>query len=186
MKQGAGLRLAGLALAGVLGLALWSASDGAGDGAATPLPPAFGLGQPAPALDLPHLHGAAQRAAPQDWRGRVWVLSVWASWCGPCRDEHPLLLELARQGGVTLIGLNYKDDPRDAQEWLLQAGNPFRATLQDRHGDVSAQYGVRGVPETWVIDAAGIIRHRHTGPLTAQVWRSEVWPLVQRLSAEPG
>jgi cytochrome c biogenesis protein CcmG/thiol:disulfide interchange protein DsbE len=186
VKQGVGLRLAGLALAVALGLALWKPPQWAGDGAAPLLPPANGLGQPAPALDLPPLHDAAERKAPQDWRGRVWVLSVWASWCGPCREEHPLLLELARQGGVTLIGLNYKDDPRDAQEWLRQAGDPFLTTLVDRHGDVGTQYGVRGVPETWVIDSAGIIRHRHTGPLTAQVWQSDVWPLVQRLSAPPG
>lgn len=143
------------------------------------------VGKAVPHFELPLLNTDLQRKSPQHWRGRVWVLSVWASWCGPCRDEHPLLVELARQGSVTLIGLNYKDDPRDAQEWLLQAGDPYQTTLVDRNGSTGALLGVQGVPETLVIDPAGIIQHRHAGPLTTQVWKHEVLPVVRRISARP-
>lgn len=180
---GTGLSLAGAALLVVLLAGLLPDRTLAPPQQALPPP---GPGRPAPQFDLPQLHLPTQHRTLHDWHGRVWVLSVWASWCAPCREEHPALMALARQGGVTLVGLNYKDDPRDAQEWLLKAGDPYLTTLVDRDGKLGARFGVQGVPETFVIDAAGVIQHRHAGPLTARVWADEVLPLVQRLSTQPG
>jgi cytochrome c biogenesis protein CcmG/thiol:disulfide interchange protein DsbE len=140
------------------------------------------VGKPAPAFDLPHLHDPTQRASPQAWLGRVWVLNVWASWCAPCKEEHPLLVALARQGGVTLVGLNFKDDPRNAQEWLRKLGNPYLATLATGPGDSGAGYGVHGLPLTLVIDQAGVVRHQHLGLLTPALWQQSVLPVVQRLA----
>jgi cytochrome c biogenesis protein CcmG, thiol:disulfide interchange protein DsbE len=111
----------------------------------------------------------------------VWVLNVWASWCAPCREEHPLLVALAREQQIALVGLNYKDDPRDAQEWLLKLGDPYLATAIDRDGRVGIDYGVYGVPETFVIDKSGVVRFKHVGPLTQQVWSRDVLPLIQKL-----
>jgi cytochrome c biogenesis protein CcmG/thiol:disulfide interchange protein DsbE len=139
------------------------------------------IGQPAPAFTLPRLGQPAQLLSPADVHGKVWVLNVWASWCAPCREEHPLLVQAAREGGVLLVGLNYKDDPRQAEEWLLRLGDPYTATALDREGRTGIDYGVYGVPETFVIDRTGIIRFKHVGPLTAEVWQSRVLPLVRRL-----
>ncbi len=139
------------------------------------------IGKPAPAFELPQLHQPAPALRPVDLKGQVWVLNVWASWCAPCREEHPLLVEAARAQQVVLVGLNYKDDPRNAQEWLLRLGDPYRATAVDRDGRASIDYGVYGVPETFVIDRDGIVRHKHVGPLTRQVWQQQVLPLVNRL-----
>ncbi len=140
------------------------------------------LGRPAPALDLPQLDGMAQLVAPASLRGRVWMLNVWASWCAPCRDEHPLLLALAQEVNVPLIGLGTRDDPRDAQEWLRRWGNPYRATLVDRDGRAAADYGVDGLPTTFVIDGQGLVQHQHTGALTRAVWTQELLPRVRRLA----
>lgn len=144
------------------------------------LPSPF-IGKPAPAFALPVLDEPTRQWGPADLKGRVWVLNVWASWCAPCRDEHPLLLQLARAQQVPLVGLNYKDDPRNAAEWLLRLGNPYLATALDRDGRVGIDYGVYGVPETFVIDRQGLVRLKHVGPLTQQVWERDVLPLVQRL-----
>jgi cytochrome c biogenesis protein CcmG/thiol:disulfide interchange protein DsbE len=139
------------------------------------------IGKPAPAFTLPHLHDPGRAVSPADLKGRVWVLNVWASWCGPCRDEHPLLVDAARLQQIALVGLNYKDDPRSAQEWLLRLGDPYLATASDRDGRVGIDYGVYGVPETFVIDQTGIVRFKHIGPLTREVWERDVLPIVRRL-----
>jgi len=114
-------------------------------------------------------------------KGRVWLLNIWASWCAPCREEHPLLVQLARSQAVPIVGLNYKDDPRSAQEWLLKLGNPYQANVVDRDGRASIDYGVYGVPETFIVDQAGIIRHKHIGPLTSEVWQKDLLPLIRKL-----
>jgi cytochrome c biogenesis protein CcmG/thiol:disulfide interchange protein DsbE len=111
----------------------------------------------------------------------VWLLNVWASWCAPCREEHPLLVALARDTQLPIVGLNYKDDPRSAQEWLRKLGDPYLATAVDSDGRVGIDYGVYGVPETFVVDRAGVVRHKHIGPLTQDAWTRELLPLVQRL-----
>lgn len=139
------------------------------------------IGKPAPAFALPRLDDGTKRLGPADLRGQVWVLNVWASWCGPCRDEHPVLMAAAQAGGVPLVGLNYKDDPRNAQEFLLRLGDPFLGTATDRDGRAAIDYGVYGVPESFVIDRTGIVRHKHIGPLTLDVWQRELLPLIRRL-----
>jgi cytochrome c biogenesis protein CcmG, thiol:disulfide interchange protein DsbE len=139
------------------------------------------IGKAAPAFVLPTLLNTQQQLSPAELRGKVWVLNVWASWCAPCREEHPLLMAVAREPGVTLVGLNYKDDPRNAQEWLRKLGDPYLATAVDRDGRTGIDYGVYGVPETFVIDKAGIVRLKHVGPLTQDVWSREVKPLIEKL-----
>ena len=139
------------------------------------------IGKPAPAFALPLLDQPAKTLGVADMRGRVWLLNIWASWCAPCREEHPLLVQLAGSRLVPIIGLNYKDDPRNAQEWLLQLGNPYEASVVDRDGRASIDYGVYGVPETFVIDQAGTIRHKHIGPLTSEVWQQDLLPLIRKL-----
>ena len=139
------------------------------------------IGKPAPAFQLPRLHQPDQPLATADLRGQVWLLNVWASWCVACRVEHPLLVELSRKQQVPIYGLNYKDDRRAALEWLHQFGDPYTASLSDRDGRVGIDYGVYGVPETFVIDKAGVVRHKHIGPVTPEVWESDILPLVKRL-----
>ena len=139
------------------------------------------IGKAAPPFTLPQLADASKPLSPLDMQGKVWVLNVWASWCAPCREEHPLLVAVAREQGIALVGLNYKDDPRNAQEWLRKLGDPYLATAVDRDGRVGIDYGVYGVPETFVIDKAGIVRHKHVGPLTQEVWTRDVLPLIQKL-----
>jgi cytochrome c biogenesis protein CcmG/thiol:disulfide interchange protein DsbE len=135
----------------------------------------------APPFVLPQLLDASRQLSPAELRGQVWVLNVWASWCAPCREEHPLWVAVAREQGITLVGLNYKDDPRNAQEWLRRLGDPYLATAVDRDGRAGIDYGVYGVPETFVIDKTGIVRLKHVGPMTPDVWARDVRPLIERL-----
>ncbi len=145
-------------------------------GAPSPL-----VGKAAPRFDLPQVHDAGRWVSTDSMRGRVWVLNVWASWCAPCREEHPLLVAVARDAPVTIIGLNHQDDPRSAQEWLRKLGDPYHATASDSDGSAGSAWGVQGVPQTFVIDAEGIVRLRHAGPLTRAVWEGQVLPLVREL-----
>jgi cytochrome c biogenesis protein CcmG, thiol:disulfide interchange protein DsbE len=144
------------------------------------------IGKAAPAFSLPGLHDESVKVSPAAMRGQVWLLNVWASWCAPCREEHPLIVAAARDSGVPVVGLNYKDERDAARQWLRQLGDPYRAIAADRDGRVGIDWGVYGVPETFVIDRAGIIRHKVIGPLTPDAWASEVLPLVKRLQADPG
>jgi cytochrome c biogenesis protein CcmG/thiol:disulfide interchange protein DsbE len=141
------------------------------------------IGKPAPPFRLARLQAPAEQFTPAELQGRVWLLNVWASWCAPCRDEHPLLLQLAREIPWPIVGLNTRDDPRSAQEWLRRLGDPYLATASDTDGRVGIDYGVYGVPETFVIDQAGVVRHKHVGPLTSQNWGDELLPVLRRLSA---
>jgi cytochrome c biogenesis protein CcmG, thiol:disulfide interchange protein DsbE len=141
------------------------------------------IGKPAPAFSLPRLDSPAQKLAAQDMRGKVWVLNVWASWCGPCRQEHALIAELAKSGGAAVIGLNYKDKTTDATAWLAELGNPYTATVSDIEGLIGIDYGVYGVPETFVIDQAGVIRLKHIGPMTPEALRGTVLPMLRKLGA---
>jgi cytochrome c biogenesis protein CcmG, thiol:disulfide interchange protein DsbE len=139
------------------------------------------VGKPAPAFALPRLEAPEVQVAHSELQGRVWVLNVWASWCLPCLAEHPLVTELARDTGVAVVGLNYKDKAEDATRWLARHGNPYALVLADRDGAVGIDYGVYGVPETFVVDKAGIIRHKHIGPITPQALREDILPLVRKL-----
>ena len=141
------------------------------------------IGKPAPAFELPVLQQPDKRFVPGDMRGKVWLLNVWASWCASCRDEHPLLVELSKKGVLPILGLNYKDKGEDAQRWLKQFGNPYELSVVDADGRIGIDYGVYGVPETFVIDRQGVIRMKHIGPVTAEVLRDKIEPLVRRLNA---
>ncbi|MEN8261162.1 MAG: DsbE family thiol:disulfide interchange protein [Pseudomonadota bacterium] len=139
------------------------------------------IGKPAPDFRLPRLHDAGQSFSPEDFKGKVWLLNVWASWCASCRTEHPVLNAWAGAGEVEIVGLNYKDDSESARQWLAQLGNPYMLSVMDRDGRAGIDWGVYGVPETFVIDKHGIIRHKHTGPISAEDIQTGLRPLVRRL-----
>ncbi|MDP2154966.1 MAG: DsbE family thiol:disulfide interchange protein [Sulfuricella sp.] len=139
------------------------------------------IGKPAPDFKLALLSDPAKQLSPADLRGKVWLFNVWASWCPSCRQEHDLLLDLARQGSVPIYGMDYKDQPGDAQAVLNRYGNPYVETVVDLDGRASRDYGVYGVPETYLIDRNGIIRYKHTGPLTRDSLNKKILPLVKEL-----
>ncbi len=146
------------------------------------------VGKAAPAFDLPVLHEAgkpfdpaARRFAPSSMRGKVWLLNVWASWCVSCRDEHPMLMALAKRGVMPILGLNYKDKGDEATAWLKQFGNPYDLSVVDADGRIGIDYGVYGVPETYLIDAEGVIRYKQIGPLTAAILEQKILPLAAAL-----
>ncbi|HXZ54075.1 MAG TPA: DsbE family thiol:disulfide interchange protein [Burkholderiales bacterium] len=139
------------------------------------------IGKPAPSFELPELHEAAKTFREKDMIGKVWLLNVWASWCVSCREEHPVLLDLAASGAVPIYGLNYKDTREDGLAWLKGMGDPYKLSIFDADGKVGIDYGVYGVPETYVIDKAGIIRYKCIGPLTPRIVKEKVLPLVQEL-----
>lgn len=132
------------------------------------------IGKPVPAFSLPALEGLMADGKPvpgfsnEDLKGRVMVVNVWASWCVPCRQEHPLLVELAKDPSIRLVGINQKDNPDNARRFLSALGNPFAAIGSDSNGRVSIDWGVYGVPETFIVGPDGTIRHKHIGPLTPE------------------
>lgn len=140
------------------------------------------IGKPAPAFNLAQLHEPAKTISPQDMAGQVWLLNVWASWCVSCRQEHPVLMDLARQGVVPILGLNYKDGREAGIGWLRQFGNPYAVSAFDADGRVGIDYGVYGVPETFVIDKRGVIRMKHVGPVTPDVINGKFLPLIKELN----
>ena len=139
------------------------------------------IGKSAPAFELPRLHDPARPFSPSELRGQVWLLNVWASWCASCRDEHPLLTELARAKTVPIVGLNYKDKPDEAKAWLVRFGDPYVLSVMDPDGRIGIEYGVYGVPETFVIDKTGAIRGKHIGPVTREALEKKILPLVRDL-----
>jgi cytochrome c biogenesis protein CcmG/thiol:disulfide interchange protein DsbE len=143
------------------------------------------IGKPAPAFTLPQVADAGKTLSPADFKGQVALVNVWASWCVSCRQEHPVLLELARKNLVPIYGLNYKDAREDAQAWLKQFGNPYTASAFDADGRVGIDWGVYGVPETFVIDRDGIIRHKQTGPITPEILENTLLPLIRQLQGSP-
>jgi cytochrome c biogenesis protein CcmG/thiol:disulfide interchange protein DsbE len=140
------------------------------------------IGKPAPGFALARLDDAAQTIKREDMLGKVWMLNVWASWCVACREEHPLLVEFSRKKLLPVYGLNYKDQRADGLAWLGQFGNPYDASLFDKDGRVGIDFGVYGVPETFIIDREGVVRLKHIGPLTPQVIQSEIEPMVRKLN----
>jgi cytochrome c biogenesis protein CcmG/thiol:disulfide interchange protein DsbE len=139
------------------------------------------IGKPAPAFNLPALDNPAATFAQKDMLGKVWLLNVWASWCVACREEHPLLVEFSRTGAVPIVGLDYKDARVDGMRWLQDMGNPYQTVAFDAEGRVGIDYGVYGVPETYVIDRQGVIRYKQIGPITPEILRDKVMPLVKEL-----
>lgn len=142
------------------------------------------IDKPAPGFRLPLLDTPARSVDVTTLQGQVWLLNVWASWCASCREEHATLMRLAGLGIAPIYGLNMKDEPRDAQRWLQTGGNPYRAVFRDADGRASMDYGVYGVPETFVIDRHGRVRYRHAGPLSETSLRNEILPLLEALKAE--
>jgi cytochrome c biogenesis protein CcmG/thiol:disulfide interchange protein DsbE len=149
----------------------------------TEIPSPF-IGKPAPAFSAATLDNPEQKLTPADLQGKVWLFNVWASWCTSCRAEHPVLNELAKQKAALIIGLNYKDAREDALSWLGRLGNPYDVSVTDPEGRIGIDWGVYGVPETFVIDKKGIIRHKQTGPVTSETVRQTLSPLIAKLQSE--
>jgi cytochrome c biogenesis protein CcmG, thiol:disulfide interchange protein DsbE len=135
------------------------------------------IGKPAPAFALPALGGQPARLSPQDWQGRAVLVNFFASWCVACRQEHPLLRALA-QRGVEIIGMDYKDTDADGQRWLDTHGNPYRTVVADTAGSAGLDWGVYGVPESFVVGADGRILYKQVGPVTEAAWRDKIAPLM--------
>lgn len=142
------------------------------------------IGKPAPAFQLTQLQEPTKMISKDDMLGQVWLLNVWASWCVSCREEHPVLVEFSKRGIVPIIGLNYKDKREEGNAWLSDFGNPYRLSAFDNTGRVGIDFGVYGVPETFVIDKQGVIRFKQIGPVTPEVIESKFIPLIKQLNAE--
>ncbi len=142
------------------------------------------IGKPAPSFELPLLKDAESTISNRDLQGDVVMLNIWASWCVACRQEHPLLVDLARKSDFKIVGLNYKDTREDAMQWLAHLGDPYLLSVFDFDGRVGIDFGVYGVPETFVLDQAGIIRYKHIGPITQEVLDLKILPLIELLSQQ--
>jgi cytochrome c biogenesis protein CcmG/thiol:disulfide interchange protein DsbE len=140
------------------------------------------IGKPAPAIELPLLAAPDKTFSLKDMAGQVWIMNVWASWCPPCLVEHPVITKIAESKIAPVIGLNYKDTREDALPWLKRNGDPFRLSVFDASGRIGIDYGVYGVPETYVIDRQGVIRYKHIGPVTPEVAEKKIAPLVKELN----
>ena len=167
-------------LALFLGLAIFFAVGLTKDPRMVPSP--F-IDKPAPAFRLEQLQQPERAFTPDDMKGKVWMLNVWASWCASCRVEHPLLVEMARSKVVPIVGLNYKDKREDAIAWLGKFGDPYQLSAWDIEGRVGIDYGVYGAPETFVIDKQGVIRYKQIGPITPEALDKTILPLIRKLNA---
>jgi len=139
------------------------------------------IDKPAPAFSLARLHAPQQQISNKDLLGEVWVLNVWASWCVACRAEHEFVTRLAQMELVKVIGLNYKDRSVDAKGWLQQWGDPYSASLMDADGRIGIDWGVYGVPETFIVDKNGLIKYKFIGPINQGTLDSEIVPLLREL-----
>ena len=139
------------------------------------------LNKPTPSFELAQLHSPEKKLSNADMKGQVWLLNVWGSWCVSCRYEHPFLNELVKQQILPIIGLNWKDKPEDAKAWLKKFGDPYKMSVSDLDGRTAIDFGVYGAPETFIIDAAGLIRFKHTGPIDAAVLRDKLLPVIREL-----
>ena len=142
------------------------------------------IGRPAPPFSLPLLDEPSKSVGSRELAGRPYLLNVFASWCFACRDEHPILMREGRRLGVTLVGFNYKDEPDDAKRWLAQFGNPYDVVVADRPGDVAIDFGVTGAPETFLVDANGIVRYKYISPITPEIIAAELLPRIAALQKE--
>lgn len=139
------------------------------------------IGKPVPDFSLPPVRGRSLGLATANLKGEVSLVNVFASWCVACREEHPLLMQISRDGVVPVHGLNYKDQPEDAARWLDERGDPYTRTGADVDGRVAIDWGVYGVPETFVIDRQGRIAYKRIGAITPEVWTQTLLPLIRRL-----
>ena len=143
------------------------------------------IDKPAPEFDLPDLYATegalAERFAPTQMQGKVWLFNIWGTWCVACRIEHPILVNLAKQNIVDIVGLNYKDDRSAAKQWLKELGNPYVAVPVDDEGRVGIDWGFYGAPETFVVDKSGVVRHKHIGPVSPEDLQNTILPMVAEL-----
>lgn len=147
--------------------------------------PSTRIDQPLPAFQLPTLEDPSRTVTASEIKGPL-LLNVWATWCPSCIVEHPVLVALSREG-IRMVGLNYKDEPQAARQYLAIHGNPFELNIADVKGDFGLDLGVYGAPESYLIDAAGKIRYRHVGVITEDVWRTLLWPKWQEMGGtHPG
>ena len=138
------------------------------------------INKPAPAFTAPVLGDATKSFSAADMKGKVWMLNMWASWCAACKDEHPLLVEM-KQHGLPIYGVAYKDTDAEAQDVLNKMGDPYIITATDVDGKIGINYGVYGVPETYIIDKMGVIRYKQIGPITPMALRDKILPLLKEL-----
>ena len=139
------------------------------------------IGKAAPAFTTTRLLAPEARFSTQEMLGQVWLLNVWASWCVACRQEHPVLMEFAKTKTLPMVGLDYKDQDSEGLKWLARFGNPYDMVVTDRDARIGIDYGVYGVPESFLIDKGGVIRYKHIGPITEQALREKIVPLVREL-----
>ena len=142
------------------------------------------VGKAVPHFELPQLYNPSKTIKPTDMQGKVWVLNVWASWCVSCRAEHAVVTEFVKANKLAVLGLNYKDEPIDAKAWLAKFGNPYSVIAVDADGRVGIDWGVYGVPESFIIDKKGIIRYKFTGPIDQKAVQDILKPMVDKLRAE--
>ena len=147
--------------------------------------PSVMIDRPLPAFDLAPIEGFKEGLSSQDVAGHVSMLNIFASWCISCRVEHPLLMELARSGATPIYGLNWKDKPGDGTAWLARFGNPYARIGDDFKGRAAIDLGVAGAPETFIIDKKGRIRYKQIGPITPDIWKETLEPLIKELEQEP-
>lgn len=139
------------------------------------------IGKPAPTFSLPDFRDPERMIGNADLLGQPYLLNVWASWCPACRLEHPIITDLARRGVVRVVGYNYKDEPADAARWLQQFGDPYDLIIVDRPGRRAIDWGIYGAPESFLVDAEGIVRYKHVGPVTYDVVDKELLPRLQAM-----
>ncbi|QWD83120.1 DsbE family thiol:disulfide interchange protein [Polynucleobacter sp. MWH-P3-07-1] len=140
------------------------------------------ISKPAPNFEIGQLADPQKMFSPESMKGKVWMLNVWASWCVACREEHPLLIEFSKTKTLPIIGLDYKDQRADAMTMLSREGNPYTLSAFDGNGRVGIDYGVYGVPETYIIDKTGVIRYKNIGPITPEILKEKIAPLIAELN----
>lgn len=143
------------------------------------------IGRPAPEFALPDFADPTVIVRKADFLGQPYLLNIWASWCASCRAEHPVISDIARSGRIKVVGYNYKDTPEDAARWLAQFGNPFDRIIVDAEGRDAIDWGIYGSPETFLVDATGVVRWKHVGPMTPEIVEEYLWPLLASLEATP-
>lgn len=168
------------ALIALFGFGIWWNTSHVSNFVPSPL-----IGKPAPAFTLPRLEKPGTQVSKASLLGHAYLLNVFASWCFACGDEHPVLMAHKNALGVPLIGYNYKDDPVAARSWLEQHGDPYHEVVTDRSGNTAIDFGIYGAPETFLIDARGVIRYKHIGPLTDQVIAQELEPAIAAARRSP-
>jgi cytochrome c biogenesis protein CcmG/thiol:disulfide interchange protein DsbE len=140
------------------------------------------IGKPAPSFSLPGVDNPGQSVSNADYRGRMYVLNVWGTWCVGCREEHAALLAIAHTSTVPIVGLDWKDERPLAIQWLKELGNPYTACAFDADGRVGIDWGVYGAPETFLVDANGVVIHKHIAPLTEEIWQRDFLPRIRAAS----